>query len=213
MRVVPAAGRHCRGCTSPGRSTPCVDALREEPRRQPRLAATNSRPTQRSFAGQRQALQVDPRHAWRPSARNHGANQGWRLPTAGPHSDRLPASGRHYKQIHAMRGCSLHGTTVPTKVGIYNCRARSHTKKRRPCGRRLGLLQYSVEQARRYFAAAGALSFIIASRAALNGLPSYQFGQRSPPASSLPTPYISCRSSTVPSSFQVAASNSSFGPW
>ena len=37
-------------------------------------------------------------------------------------------------------------------------------------------------------AGASALGFIIASRAALNGLPSYQFGQRSPPASSLPTP-------------------------
>mgnify|MGYP006169345051 CR=1 FL=1 len=83
--------------------------------------------------------------------------------------------------------------------------------KRRPVGRRSALNDVQSSMARLYFA--GALSFIIASRAALNGLPSYQFGQRSAPASSLPTPYISCRSSTVPSSFQVAASYSSFGPW
>ena len=54
---------------------------------------------------------------------------------------------------------------------------------------------------------------IMRSRLALNGLPSYQFGQPSPPASSRPTPYRSSRSCMVPSSFQVAASYSSRGLW
>src|SRR5690606_30163994 len=51
------------------------------------------------------------------------------------------------------------------------------------------------------------------SRSALNGLPSYQFGHLSEPASSRPTPYIAARSSMVPSSFQVAGSYSSAGLW
>ena len=171
MRVVPAAGRHCRGCTPGGRSTPCVDGCPCEERCQPPAAGPDS------------ARRCD----CRPAAGTTGRST--------PCVDALCTEPRRQPRL------------ASTTAG------RSHTKKRRPCGRRLGLLQYSVEQARRYFAAAGALSFIIASRAALNGLPAYQLGQRSPPASSLPTPYISCRSSTVPSSFQVAASNSSFGPW
>ena len=131
-------------------------------------------------------------------------------------------------KIHAMRKCSAR-SMAPTRVGRYQSiagqrpalpadphqpwmsRRRYAKEKRRPGGRRSALNSAQSSMARLYLA--GALSFIIASRAALNGLPAYQFGQRSPPASSLPTPYISCRSSTVPSSFQVAASNSSFGPW
>ncbi len=42
-----------------------------------------------------------------PPARNSGANQGWPLPTAGPHSNRLPASGRHYQ------GQVTHKKTAP----------------------------------------------------------------------------------------------------
>ncbi len=80
------ACRPAAGTTS--RTTPRVDALCEEAWRQPRLAATNSRPTQRSLAGQRPALQVEPRHAWMLSARNHGANQGWHLQLQGDHTQK-----------------------------------------------------------------------------------------------------------------------------
>ena len=121
--------------------------------------------------------------------------EAWRQPRLAA-TNRLPASGRHYRQIHTSRGSAADGT---------------QKKSGAPVGRRSALNNAQSSMARLYLAEA--LSFIIASRAALNGLPAYQFGQRSPPASSLPTPYISCRSSTVPSSFQVAASNSSFGPW
>ena len=49
MRVVPAAGRHRRGCTAAGRSTLCEDILRGQPQRQPRLASTEcSRTNSRS---------------------------------------------------------------------------------------------------------------------------------------------------------------------
>ena len=79
-------------------------------------------------------------------------------------------------------------------------------KKRRPSGRRF-VITRNVNPA--YFAtgaAASVLPFIISSRAALNGLPSYQFGHWPSLASALPTDNATSRSWMMPSSFQVAAS-------
>ncbi len=141
------------------------------------------------------------------TAASGGANHGWRLPIA----EGSAVDPRHAWMLPARNQGANQGWPLHTAGQGWHPPRAQRTKKTAPRGAPLCAQRCSVEHGPTYLA--GALSFIIASRAALNGLPSYQFGQRSPPASSLPTPYISCRSSTVPSSFQVAASNSSFGPW
>ncbi|MEL6098663.1 hypothetical protein AAGG42_22510, partial [Stenotrophomonas maltophilia] len=80
-----------------------------------------------------------------------------------------PAKVGRYQTIAGQRPAQPADQHQPWMI-----RRRYAKEKRRPLGRRSALNDFKSSMARRYIAEA--LSIIIASREAFNGLPSYQIG-------------------------------------